>query len=252
MRLSDREESTVRTVVDAPVKSETMPRTVAQEWSMAEAMLVLAVAFALLVGVRSIPADVAGSPLMSGLIVLVHDAALGALLFLLLKRHATPAMTALRLDRTPEMMSVLRALGVAVGCWLFSLLYRSAALGFGIRPPAGDGADLRSLFGSGAMGPALTVLAVAIIGPVLEELLLRGIVLRAVAGRTGVWLAIVVSAVAFALLHASAWSFLPLFVLGIGLGWVAVKSRSLWPAIGAHVLYNGIFVAAALYVSSTG
>jgi membrane protease YdiL (CAAX protease family) len=64
------------------------------------------------------------------------------------------------------------------------------------------------------------------------------------------WPAIGVSAVVFALLHASVWSLLPLTVLGVGLGWLAARSRSLWPAIAAHVLYNGVLVAAALYAAA--
>jgi membrane protease YdiL (CAAX protease family) len=41
-------------------------------------------------------------------------------------------------------------------------------------------------------------------------------------------------------------------VLGVALGWLAVRSRSLWPAVAAHVLYNAVFVGAALYKALGG
>ena len=59
----------------------------------------------------------------------------------------------------------------------------------------------------------------------------------------------IVSAFAFSLLHASAWSFLPLTVLGLSLGWLAQRGRSLLPAVLLHMAYNAVFVASALYVA---
>lgn len=217
-------------------------------WSLAEAALVLVVAFALLVGAQSFVASTAGAP-WTGLALVAYDGALVALLWYLARRHGADPSIAYRIDAWPDWSSMLLAPAVALGCWLFSVTYRAVVLAMGLQPAATEGADLAGLFGPGSLGAVLTVLTVALLGPTLEELLLRGVVLDAVLGRFGRWAAIGVSSLAFAALHASLWSFLPLAVLGLGLGWLAARSRSLWPAITAHVLYNGVLVAAVLYTA---
>jgi len=219
------------------------------EWALSEGALVLIVAFALLVGAQALLAAIAGSTAWAGAGTFAYDAVLAGLLWYLARRRATPLPAAFRLDVPPEWTSVLLSVGVAAACWLFSVTYRASVLALGLRPPA-EGADLTGLFGAGLLGMVLTVGLVTVIGPVLEEALLRGVVLGSLRARLGVWPAIVASSLAFALLHASLWSLLPLTVLGIGLGWLAVRSRSLWPAILAHVLYNGVLVAAALYMAA--
>jgi membrane protease YdiL (CAAX protease family)/Pyruvate/2-oxoacid:ferredoxin oxidoreductase delta subunit len=220
------------------------------EWSLPEAALVLVVAFALLVGAQAFVSGLAGAPVWSGVALVCYDLALVALLWYLARRRGVAAVTAYRLDTWPEWTSALYALAIAVACWLFSVTYRAVVLGIGLHPPASAGTDLPGLFGPGTVGAVLTVIVVAVLGPALEEVLLRGVVMGALRGRIGMWPAIGVSAVVFALLHASVWSLLPLTVLGVGLGWLAARSRSLWPAIAAHVLYNGVLVAAALYAAA--
>jgi len=235
-----------------PLKAAATPPTGASHagapaWSLAEGALVLLVAFALYMGVQAVPGGMSHAPVWSGVVLLAYNVAIAALLWFLARRRGLDVLSALRLNVAPEWSSAGLAVGLALGCWLVSVVYRAAAPLAGLRPPAADGADLVTLFGPGALGATLTVLVVAVLGPVLEEALLRGVVLGALRERFGVWPAIVVSAVAFSLLHASAWSLLPLTVLGVALGWLAVRSRSLWPAVGAHVLYNAVFVGAALY-----
>jgi membrane protease YdiL (CAAX protease family) len=224
-------------------------------WALPEAVLVLVVAFALLVGIQALPQAARGflaplAPVWGGVTLFVYDAALAALLWFLARRNGATLLAAFRLDVSPEIGNALLAVAVAFGCWLFSIGYRAGALFFGVTPPASAGVDLASTFGSGTLGLVLTVLVVALAGPLLEEMLLRGVVLGAVARKLGAWPAIVGCALAFALLHASLWSLLPLTVLGIGLGWLAVRSRSLWPAVLAHVLYNAVLVAAAFYAAA--
>jgi uncharacterized protein len=236
-----------------PAKART-PRALTPDagpvaWSLPEGGLALAVAFALLVSVQALTGMIAGVPLLRGLTLVGYDAVIAGLLWYLARRHESGAPAAYRLDAWPEPTSAALAVGVAVACWLISMTYRAGVLAVGLRPPASEGADLTGLFGPGVLGVAITVALVAVVGPVLEEALLRGVVLQAVQRRFGAWPAIIVSALAFALLHASLWSLLPLTVLGVGLGWLASRSRSLWPAVIAHVLYNGVLVAAALYAA---
>jgi membrane protease YdiL (CAAX protease family) len=174
----------------------------------------------------------------------VYDAAIVLLLWYLARRRSVGLAAALRLDVRPEWGSLALAPAVGLFCWLFAVTYGAVARQIGFQPPAS--ADLSAAFGPGAIGAVLTVAVVALLSPVIEEAMLRGVILGAVRPRIGVWPAIVLSAIAFALLHASLWSLLPLAVLGVGLGWLAARSRSLWPAVVAHVVYNAVLVTFAL------
>jgi len=223
------------------------PRNVAPEWSIPEAFLALVCALALYIGAQAIPGAIAHAPVVSGATLIVYNAAIAALLYFLARRRDAGVLVAFRLDVAPDWASTGLAVALAVGCWLVSVGYRAGAPLVGLQPPVVEGPQLATLFGSGMFGAGLTMLVVAVIGPMLEEALLRGVMLGALRRRFGVWPAIAVSAVAFSLLHASPWSFLPLTVLGAALGWLAARTRSLWPAIVAHVLYNVLFVGAALY-----
>ena len=52
------------------------------------------------------------------------------------------------------------------------------------------------------------------------------------------WIA---SSVLFAAVHANVWPTpIPLFVLGLGLGWLAIRTRSIVPSIMAHALFNAV------------
>jgi membrane protease YdiL (CAAX protease family) len=82
---------------------------------------------------------------------------------------------------------------------------------------------------------AARVLALAIAPALAEELLFRGAVVAALGGG---WLSVVVSAILFGAFHGSPWRFLPAAGLGLVLGFVRVRSRSLWPPIAFHVVNN--------------
>lgn len=109
--------------------------------------------------------------------------------------------------------------------------------------------SLTDALGSGSAGFALSVATVVVVGPVVEELVFRGVILDAVARKWGGWAGIAISSFLFAALHLTLWAFVPMFALGLALGWLAWNRHSLWPAIVLHVLYNGVVVAAGLSIS---
>jgi membrane protease YdiL (CAAX protease family) len=218
-------------------------------WSIPEAVLVVVVAFALLIGVQALFGALAREPLTAGLSLLAYDTAFALVLVFLVVRRGLAIAPAFRLDVVPEWHSALLVLALAVGTWAFSLIYRVAALWFGIQPPTVQGPGIAALFGPGPLGATATVVVMVLLGPLIEEAALRGVVLGALENRVGAWPAIVISSLVFSLLHATAWSFLPLTVLGFSLGWLAQRSRSLLPAVAVHVTYNALFVASALYTA---
>ncbi|HEX8776479.1 MAG TPA: CPBP family intramembrane glutamic endopeptidase [Rhodanobacter sp.] len=99
---------------------------------------------------------------------------------------------------------------------------------------------------------ALT-LAVASIGPLVEELLFRGVLLSALLRRLRTAWAMLASAALFALVHLPdlhwLWYALPnLALLGVVLAWLRLRSGSLWPAVIAHAS-NNLLAMLALFVS---
>jgi membrane protease YdiL (CAAX protease family) len=104
----------------------------------------------------------------------------------------------------------------------------------------------------------LIVIVAVIVAPVLEELLFRGLFQTAIrsffeAGMgpqrissSRLWLAIVISSVLFALMHANPGHWPALFVLGIGMGYAYEKSGSLLQPIFIHTLFNATTIAATL------
>lgn len=91
------------------------------------------------------------------------------------------------------------------------------------------------------------IVSVAVLAPILEEVIFRGMLLSALRRSLSAWPAIVVSAAVFAGIHLvdpSAIAVVPgLFILGIVLGWVALKRGDLSLAIALH---SGINLLAAI------
>ncbi len=98
------------------------------------------------------------------------------------------------------------------------------------------------------------ILFAAVVGaPITEELFFRGLTLRALEKRLGSVWAIVGSAVIFTLPHftspdlrGTAVLFSSIFVVGLILGWITVKTDRLAAAIIAHMIFNAVGAAAAL------
>lgn len=85
---------------------------------------------------------------------------------------------------------------------------------------------------------SLAFIALVILTPLTEEVLMRGITFRNLNRIFGFWIAAFVSAAVFGLLHGQLNVFIDTFVLGIVLAWLVNKTDSLWPAIGLHGLKN--------------
>ena len=89
------------------------------------------------------------------------------------------------------------------------------------------------------------------LAPLIEEWFFRGLLYPVLARRTGMAWGVVLSAVPFALLHlpqyANAWAAgLVIFIVGLVLGVVRAKTRSVGSSFLVHAGYNGIQVLIAL------
>jgi len=88
--------------------------------------------------------------------------------------------------------------------------------------------------------PVAAFFSIVIVGPMAEEILFRGLMYGALEKRIHVAGAILVSSLFFALAHLQVVHFIPIFCLGIALGWARWKSGSLGLPILLHVLNNGV------------
>jgi len=87
------------------------------------------------------------------------------------------------------------------------------------------------------------LIAFAALPAVCEELAFRGFILSGLHRRFRQRSAVLLSAFLFALYHMNAFLFLPTFVLGVTLGLVTVRCKSLVPAVLLHALHNGVLIA---------
>lgn len=83
-----------------------------------------------------------------------------------------------------------------------------------------------------------TFMMVGITGPILEEVLFRGIILDGFLTRYKPGKAIFWSAFLFGLFHMNPWQFIPGFLIGLLLGYIYLKTRSLLPVILIHIVNN--------------
>ena len=102
--------------------------------------------------------------------------------------------------------------------------------------------------------PDMTILAqillvfyAVILGPFIEEVVFRGIILTAVSNRWGFIVGIVLSTLIWSLLHFQINIIIFTSLFGIVLSYIYLKSQSLWPSFLTHVFKNLIAVI-AIYI----
>jgi len=92
----------------------------------------------------------------------------------------------------------------------------------------------------------LVLLTAAAAPAVAEEFFFRGFVLSAFRSKLAPFRSVLYTSILFGLFHVMAGSvlslekFLPTIILGIAIGFVAVRTGSLWPGILLHTLHNGL------------
>lgn len=102
-------------------------------------------------------------------------------------------------------------------------------------------------------GQLLFAVVAVIVAPFCEEILFRGYLLGRLRRMLPTWVALLVSAVLFAGAHSFAAKsgtivlIVGTFAMGIVLGWSRIASRSLWPAVVAHMVNNGVAITAVTY-----
>ncbi|HEX8611707.1 MAG TPA: type II CAAX endopeptidase family protein [Telluria sp.] len=82
------------------------------------------------------------------------------------------------------------------------------------------------------------IVVICVLAPVLEEMLFRGIILRSFLGQYPKWAAILGSAGLFGFAHMNIYQYVGAVIIGVFLGWLYERSKSLLPCIALHAAYN--------------
>jgi membrane protease YdiL (CAAX protease family) len=90
----------------------------------------------------------------------------------------------------------------------------------------------------GTSGVMLTLCIVALLGPIFEEIVFRGLLLNGMARHLDFRWANGIQAFAFACMHADPPRFVFYFAMGLFGGWLVRRTGSIAPAIALHALNN--------------
>jgi membrane protease YdiL (CAAX protease family) len=101
-----------------------------------------------------------------------------------------------------------------------------------------DGAGYETYGIIDAMPMWLQIISVVIFAPVVEEIMFRGILLNRLESRFPKWAAVVVSAALFGAMHLNWTQGIFAGLTGLALGFLYVRTRSLWLCIFAHAANN--------------
>jgi len=135
----------------------------------------------------------------------------------------------------------IAALQVKLCAFIWRAVWPDAA------PPVHDVLQAIEGSGWGVWGRVQLTLSAVVAAALYEELLFRGLLLQLLWRHLrNPWLAILLSAVVFGLIHRQPQNVLPLATLGIFLGYARLRYRSLWVCIMAHAVFNARTMALAL------
>lgn len=131
------------------------------------------------------------------------------------------------------------AISIALGVIGFGLIFIVEAIYFHFITEVNTQADFQAAAKGGLAAMLLLLFTGAVLGPIGEELVFRGVVQSALE-KYGSWVALVGSSLMFAAIHGPSVIFVDALVMGLFFGTVFRLSGSIWPAITLHMIYNGL------------
>ncbi len=96
------------------------------------------------------------------------------------------------------------------------------------------------LFGDNLVSLMISGVLIIAIAPFIEEIFFRGFLLRSISNKWGIISGSIISAALFALLHLQLSSIIPIFILGLIINSLVIRSKSIIPAIAFHMFNNAI------------
>jgi uncharacterized protein len=136
-----------------------------------------------------------------------------------------------------------RAIGLGVLIFVIVFIAESALEPL-LHPSREQGLEPTKWEPSRAGAFAISVFAVVAFGPLVEELLFRGLGFGLLQ-RWGSVTAVLGTAVAFAFWHGLIEAWLPLFIFGVGIAILRLRTQSILPGYVFHAFFNGAALALA-------
>ena len=131
---------------------------------------------------------------------------------------------------------ILASLVVAAGL-LISFLYDMLMTSLGEGPSSTVAQD----FTQTGLGLATIVLLAVVVAPIAEETFFRGFIFTGIGNRYGYGWGAILSALFFSVAHIiQPGALLPIFILGLLLAWLYIRTGSIWICIFAHCAYNSL------------
>lgn len=162
------------------------------------------------------------------------------LLMLLLLARGLPLRDAFALRRPISWPSAWRIAGGALAATYAASFVAEIVIGHGQReqavPQFWDPTRIDAFVAN--------AIAIAVFVPIVEEALCRGLGFRLLEAY-GQRVAVIGTAVAFALAHGAVIDLPWVLVTGLGLGYLRSRSGSMYPCIGLHAFVNGVAVLAS-------
>ncbi|MFZ5391744.1 MAG: CPBP family intramembrane glutamic endopeptidase [Patescibacteria group bacterium] len=90
----------------------------------------------------------------------------------------------------------------------------------------------------------LMIFYAVIIGPLVEEIIFRGVLLPCLTNKVNIYFGIIISTLIWSLLHFQLNVIIFTFIFGIILSYLYIASKSLWPSYLTHVIKNSMAVIA--------
>ncbi|ODA32124.1 CPBP family intramembrane glutamic endopeptidase [Planctopirus hydrillae] len=84
----------------------------------------------------------------------------------------------------------------------------------------------------------LLILAISVSPAISEELVFRGLLVRGLLARWGVWWTMLISSILFALIHFHPLHVMAVFPIGMALFWIYYTTRNFWLPMWLHLLNN--------------
>ena len=89
-------------------------------------------------------------------------------------------------------------------------------------------------------GTFVGVIAVAVVAPIVEEVIFRGLTMTRLSRAMPGWLAVLVSAAVFGLCHGEMVWFCYTFVVGAFFAFIDLRAGSILPSVLGHIMFNAI------------
>lgn len=142
-------------------------------------------------------------------------------------------------------------LGLGRWWWQVALAYVGVVLvaSLVVSQLSAPGEQPNVLEGGVRFGPVVVAaiwVAVGLVGPLVEEVIFRRVLLGWLESRVGLVLAVLVQAALFAVLHVVPAAMVLTFLLGLATALLARRHRSLWPALALHALNNLVALSVLL------